>query len=121
MNKSIYINGFSREKVMSVIRKNSGGKRSINTNKLGGQYRSESGQCLVGCFIPDEVFKLEWDDNYSPVEEIFNEIENYMPMKIYELVRLQNLHDTGHIVGLEGEDYFKAIEDFIITLENSAA
>ena len=118
--KSIYINGFSRESVMRIIREESGGKKSRKDLNGNGQYRGlEDTKCLVGCFIPDNSYKDSYDENYDLIRNIFGEVEIFMPMRVEVLTELQGLHDGSLLNGLEGENYLNAIEEQLIALENT--
>lgn len=94
MEKSVFINGWTKEKVIAHIKENYKG-RSLDPTKQGCMYRGQNGaKCAVGLFIPDSV--------YTPVMEGYtiltsfdlrDRVESYMPMIFSKMADLQGIHD----------------------------
>ena len=121
----MYKNGWTRDKVMKVIRERNIGLFATNGDKCF--YRQDvNGQtncCLVGAFIPDDKYDPEMEE--KPAGHIINEfgLESDMPMPLAYMKKLQYWHDE---TGLEhqvwnddpqGEDFYKAVEKQLIRME----
>lgn len=126
----MYKKGWTRQKVMNVIRQRNKGERSVYDERYDEcGYRSPDGNaCLVGCFIPDD--KYESDMEGKNAREVINRygLHDFMPMREVIMSRLQTYHDYDikmHMV-LSGEDakgeaFFNAIENYLKVLEKRYA
>ena len=111
----MYINGFTRESVMKQIKARNLGYPAYNEEGDLCKYRAHDGnQCLVGCFIPDNLYEEEFEG--EPAKAIYDKMSEAMSMVRPMLQELQAFHD-GYI-NHETEDFFKAIENELIKLEN---
>lgn len=50
--------------------------------------------CAVGAFIPDEVYRPEFDTSGNGFDEIYTEIGCHMPLSRFGMSKLQNEHDV---------------------------
>ncbi len=116
----MYINGWTRESVMKQIRLKNLGKLSYKFNK-GCRYRNDDGnQCLMGCFIPDAKYRSNMENlNISRCVNEFD-LSSDMPLRNLYLNMMQNFHDYK-LTSLEGEEFFKAIENKLIELEKTVS
>lgn len=115
---SIYINGYDRQKVMDQIKARNLGYRAFDYYKDECYYRASDGNCcLVGCFIPDELYdsKIEGNDAIHAIKYL--ELENHMPLSNRLMNRLQELHDGSTLEDLDKEDFYKAIEERLAFFE----
>lgn len=107
----MFLNGFTKESVMAVIKKKSlGYPAKDGTNCM---YRAENGNCcLVGAFIPDEVYdsKMETKSAYNVINEF--DLHEYMPFNIDIMGELQDWHDSESLTQVY-EQWFKNIEEKI--------
>lgn len=118
---SIYINGFTRDKVMQVIRKENLGKKSSHDYTCS--YRNPDGnKCLVGCFIPDDKYDELMESKTVDLDflEKYN-LKVNMPLRTNIMERLQKFHDRGKFKGLTSVEFFKKIEDKLIAMEVDCA
>lgn len=88
----MYINGWTRESVMKQIRANNLGYPAYNKTQDQCMYRAHDGnQCLVGCFIPDDLYEEEFESEGAEI--IFDKMPEKMPIDRSMLRRLQIFHD----------------------------
>lgn len=112
----MYINGFTRESVMKQIRSKNLGYPAYNEEGDQCKYRAFDGnQCLVGCFIPDHLYKEEFEG--EPVEDIFDKISEVMPLTKPALEKFQEFHDRYELRDETAETFFKDIEYKLTKLE----
>ena len=114
----MYINGFTRESVMEQIRARNLGYPSNCGDEDGTQclYRAPNGnQCLVGCFIPDNLYKQEFEG--KPVKAIYDKMPEVMPLPKHYLIKFQDFHDKYILRDETPEMFFKDIENKLIELE----
>jgi hypothetical protein len=112
----MYINGFTRESVMAQIKAKNMGYPSYDEDRSQCMYRNFDGnQCLVGCFIPDNLYEEDFEGDHAEV--IFEKMPDIMPIVKPMLRKLQNFHD-GHTYIVENANkFFKDIENKLIELE----
>ena len=112
----MYINGFTYKSVMKQIRANNLGYPAYNKEGDRCQQKAHDGnQCLVGCFIPDNLYKPEFEG--EPAKAIYDKMPEVMPLIRPVLQVLQEFHDD--YIHHETEDFFKAIENKLIELEEN--
>ena len=112
----MYINGFTRESVMKQIRSKNLGYPAYNEEKEECQYRTSDGNaCLVGCFIPDNLYEKEFEK--EGVYDIFKKMTEIMPLVKPMLKKLQEFHDRYILRDETPEMFFKDIENKLIQLE----
>lgn len=124
MNKgSIYINGFTRTKVMEVIKSKGLAERCGGEGMTGSCfYRNKIGNmCLIGRFIPDSEYtsEMEFKTIYT-VLDTYSSLHKHMPLDSFQLSQLQSFHDHGELTET-GDDFYKAIENRLIEMEGSYA
>lgn len=109
----MYINGFTRESVMRQIKSRNMGYPSYDENGEQCMYRAHDGnQCLVGCFIPDNLYEEDFEGEHSGV--IYDKMSDIMPIVRPMLLLLQKYHDGYY---KENNNFFKDIEKKLIDLE----
>jgi len=114
----MYINGWTREKVMKQIRLKNKGYRSYGNGEC--RYRTaDNNQCLVGCFIPDEKYDREMEGDGSCYVIAKYNLEEYMPLRQGLMSRLQAFHDGFLQETVRGEDFYKSIEEKLIYMEEN--
>ena len=117
----MYINGWNKEKVMAQIRLKNNGSRAFENEQC--KYRTDNNNaCLVGCFIPDEKYKLSMDTNGSNSAQIV--IKNYnlgrfMPLDNKQMSFLQSLHDD-ELEDYNGEEFYKTIENYLSQFDTAS-
>ena len=111
----MYINGWTRESVMKQIKARNLGYPAYNEEGDQCRYRAnDNNQCLVGCFIPDNLYEENFEG--EPAKAIYDKMPEVMPLTRLMLQELQTFHDS--YISHETEDFFKAIEDELIKLED---
>lgn len=113
----MYINGYNRQKVMDVIKKNSQGYQAYASGEcMYRTHEDEPNSCLVGCFIPDDKYdeNMEGRDAVDVRQRFF--LDEFMPMGDGALIQLQNFHDEELDI-LSGQEFFDAIEEKLVDLE----
>lgn len=114
----MYINGWTRESVMKQIRANNLGYPAYNEEQDQCKYRAHDGnQCLVGCFIPDNLYEQEFEG--EPAKAIYDKMSEVMPMVRPSLQKLQEFHDKYHVANLTGNIFFELVEEELIKLEKA--
>ena len=114
----MYINGFTRESVMKQIRANNLGYPAYNSVGDQCMYRAHDGnQCLVGCFIPDDLYEQEFEG--EPAKAIYDKMSEKMPIVRPMLQKLQTFHDGYTSEALTGKYFFEQIENKLIELEKT--
>ena len=112
----MYINGFTRESVMKQIKAKNLGYPSYNEEGDLCKYRGVDGnQCLVGCFIPDNLYEEEFEG--EPARAIYDKMPEVMPLPRHQLSRFQEFHDKYILRDETPEMFFKDIETKLIELE----
>ena len=113
----MYINGFTRESVMAQIKARNLGFPSQDHAENQCMYRNFDGnQCLVGCFIPDNLYEEDFEGEGSDV--IFEKMPDKMPMVKPMLWAFQSFHDRHAHKKFETSDkFFKLVELELIDLE----
>jgi len=113
----MYINGFTRESVMKQIKAKNLGYPSYCATEDQCMYRAPDGnQCLVGCFIPDNLYEEDFESEGSNV--IFEKMPDKMPMIKEALWAFQSFHDRyAHEKSADGGVFFEKIEQELIDLE----
>ena len=113
----MYINGFTRESVMKQIRARNLGYPAYNSVGDQCMYRAHDGnQCLVGCFIPDNLYEQEFEG--EPAKAIYDKMSEKMPIVRPMLQELQTFHDAYISENNSAEIFFEDIENRLITLED---
>ena len=114
---SIYKNGFTREKTMEIIRQNNKGYQA---GYLGNcEYRTSDGNCcLVRCFIPEDRYNKSMEGLDSNAVLGSFSLESLMPLGSSLMRSLQWFHDE-ELTGLDGENFYNAIEQKLISLEKN--
>lgn len=113
---SIYINGFDRKSTMKQIKAKNLGHKAFDGDNC--YYRAEDGNCcLVGCFIPDELYNssIEGTDASHVIRHL--KLENHMPLSNDLMDSLQIFHDGTTLEGLDKEDFYKEIEEKLVFFE----
>ena len=112
----MYINGWTRESVMKQIRSRNLGYPAYCENGDYCRYRAYDGnQCLVGCFIPDDLYEEEFESEPSCL--IYDKISEKMPIVRPFLKKLQIFHDSYELRDENAETFFEDIEHKLILLE----
>jgi len=112
----MYINGFTRESVMRQIRDRNLGYPAYNYSGEQCMYRANDGnQCLVGCFIPDNLYEEEFEGLFAAV--IFDKMPEKMPIVRPMLIKFQDFHDRYNLEDETPETFFKDIEHKLTLLE----
>ena len=112
----MYINGFTRESVMKQIRAKNLGYPAYNEGGEQCMYRAPDGnQCLVGCFIPDNLYEVDFEGTFAAV--IYDKMSEKMPIVRPMLQQLQEFHDKYISEDNSAEIFFKDIENKLIELE----
>jgi len=112
----MYINGWTREKLMKQIRLKNKGYRSYDNGEC--RYRDDdNNQCLVGCFIPDVKYSTDMESRSATC--IIREFDLYkeMPLSIERMDSLQFFHDAV-VEDLDGESFYEAVEEKLIDMES---
>ena len=90
------INGFTKKKMIEVIKQNFKGK-SYDSENDACMYRGPNGKkCVVGCFIPDDV-EIDSGTNRSGVNLLLQQhpsLKPLMPLDEESLKWFQSFHDT---------------------------
>lgn len=94
----MWINGYNREKFLSQLQEKNGFNICTDILNLCA-YRGvidsngKMGGCFVGAFIPDEKYSvlIEGDS----VDMIYDGLEDFMPLPLDQMIKLQTLHDTN--------------------------
>ena len=110
----MYENGYDLKKTMEQIRKNNKGYVS-QENGGNCQYRSDDGNaCLVGCFIPDDKYQdiMEETEALTVIEDY--DLANFMPMNVFVMNELQELHDNELEYIRGSENFYTTIEKWLI-------
>jgi hypothetical protein len=103
----MYINGYNRKKVMEVIKKNNLGRKSVDEWDNCLYSSPDNNKCLVGCFIPDELYNEEMENkSVDNLLKFYPELREHMPMDTFSLTKLQTYHD--YHISYE-TDFFGAI------------
>lgn len=110
----MYQNGFTKESVMAVIKQRSHGYPA--KNGAACMYRADNGNCcLVGAFIPDEVYK----DNMETLtaDQVIHrfDLDKYMPFNVDIMSKLQEFHDNESSTQVY-DQWFKNIEEYLDVL-----
>jgi len=109
---SIYINGYTRKKVLNAIKK----KTLLKPCKNMGTcfYRGSDGnKCLIGVFIPDDKYTVRMEYCTKTVIETYM-LERFMPMNTDRMYKLQRFHDSY----LNNDKYYlKDIENKLVEME----
>lgn len=78
--------------MMEQIKLKNNGKKCVDK---GGacRYRSKSLKncCIVGCFIPDDIYGPEFED--QGILDIIADVQDFMPLEGDGLYLLQQVHD----------------------------
>jgi hypothetical protein len=110
----MYINGWTRESVMKQIKANNLGYPAYCEDETQCLYRASDGnQCLVGCFIPDNLYEQEFEGEGAKV--IYDKMPEVMPLTRLMLQRFQEFHDR--YISEDNKDFFKDVESKLIELE----
>lgn len=115
----MYKNNFNRQKVMEIIKQNNQGYQAIESDNCC--YRTsgeETNMCLVGCFIPDDLYS-ENMETYN-ADLVINQFKlgSYMPLNNSGMEELQGFHDD-ELNDLCGKEFYSAIEQKLIDMENN--
>jgi hypothetical protein len=92
------INGFTKQTIKHKIQTEFTDK---SLNDIGGcVYRGMDGRkCIVGCFIPDEMYEPEMDKNadtsVTGILKNYPDLKSFMPLELEALKDLQHEHDEG--------------------------
>jgi hypothetical protein len=113
----MYINGFTRESVMKQIKARNLGYPSYSEDGDQCLYRASDGnQCLVGCFMPDDLYEGRFEG--EPAEVIYDIMPDKMPIVRTMLRKLQIFHDDhAYEKSADGGVFFEKIEHKLIDLE----
>ena len=112
----MYINGFTRESVMKQIRSRNLGFPSYDENGQQCMYRAHNGnQCLVGCFIPDNLYEEDFEGESSHI--IYDKMPDKMPIVRPMLRRLQEYHDEYIYEYRKNDNFLREVELELISLE----
>jgi hypothetical protein len=88
------INGWTKNKMKEYIV-----KYNKNTPAVDNQtcvYETEDGnRCAIGIFIPDSFkIALKFDSGVKKLLDKYPELNDYMPLEIEGLKRMQDIHDN---------------------------
>lgn len=104
-----FLNGWTKETFMAQIKKKNPNAKV--TNSEGScLYRDSNGACcLIGAFIPDDVYNINMETHSS--DDVINgyDLHDIMPFDIRTMYKLQFLHDRLQ----NHEDLYQKVEDFI--------
>jgi hypothetical protein len=91
------INGWTKEKIISFIKKEFKGK-SVMLNGKSCAYRGINGaKCAVGMFIPDSMYDTKMENLCtSAVVEINTALEAVFPLNVCNMEELQSIHDGSN-------------------------
>jgi hypothetical protein len=102
------------EEVMKIIRTKNKGYRSVENDRCA--YRANDGNCcLVGAFIPDDKYKTSMERKSAYQVITGYDLDEYMPFDSTTMHRIQLFHDARISKSLEGEEFYKTIENFLKT------
>lgn len=100
MSKLKCINGFTKKKMIAVIKREFKGKSFIDrSNGITCAYRGEDGtKCAVGMFIPDNLYHsaMDSDEAGTTIQHIVNlspKLKQVLPLNIKALEEFQTIHD----------------------------
>lgn len=112
----MYINGWTRESVMRQIKARNMGHPAYCDEGAQCMYRAPDGnQCLVGCFIPDNLYEEDFEGEHAGV--IYDKMPEVMPLVRPMLKAFQRFHDEYIDRGDSTETFFKDIEFKLLDLE----
>lgn len=104
-----FLNGWTKETFMAQIKKKN---PNIKVANQAGSclYRDSNGACcLVGAFIPDDVYDVNMETKAADDVIKSYDLHDIMPFDIATMDKLQFLHDRLNI----HEDLYRKVEDFI--------
>jgi hypothetical protein len=104
-----FLNGWTKKTFMEQIKKKNKNQKVIN-NIGSCLYRDSDGACcLVGAFIPDDVYTHAMESRHAVDVIESYDLEDIMPFDKYTMDKLQFIHDRLS----EDDDLFTEVEDFI--------
>ena len=107
----MYKNGFTKRKIMNVIKKNNQGYQASSRGAC--MYRTDTEDvncCIVGCFIPDNKYSEKMEDHDADSVITDYNLEQFMPLSTELMEKLQRFHDED-LYGLTGKEFYDTIEE----------
>lgn len=91
------INGWTKKKIIEVIRTRPDGQCLKRGDDSSCAYRGANGaRCAVGVFIPNHLYRRTMEDLGAPkLLESFPHLEKLMPLDSDALKEFQQVHDYG--------------------------
>lgn len=105
------INGWTKDKILEQLDKRMPDEGAATRDGNCCYLTDEGKTCAIGAFIPENLYKKEWDDRKVDVSSIIREskeVEAVMPFCMNGLIPLQQLHDhwaTDLTGTVGGRDY----------------
>lgn len=91
------INGWTKAKMLKVIKARKYAKAAYNEDYEHCEYRTRDGnKCAVGLFIPSKHEGFSFRGVASELLDYYPELKNFMPLKTQELEALQAEHDDEY-------------------------
>jgi len=92
-----WLNDWTEEKFLKQIEKKNGWQRVTGKDESFCAFRNDKGfGCIVGAFIPDSKYSSRMERSNNSAQEVIKrfKLEKYMPLDIYDMRDLQNVHDS---------------------------
>jgi len=113
----MFLNGWTKEKVLEQIKKKNLGYPAKNDDGSCFYRQDVNGQtncCLVGAFIPDDLYHEGME--FQGIDDILDKtLEKHMPMDVDSMAELQGYHDGDleRDMDYTGASLYDLVEKFI--------
>lgn len=95
MTKHKCINGWTKERMLEVVRARRFDDRSMNHSRTACVYLNDEGnKCAIGLFIPDGHPGQQLNDCATVLFRQFPDLKHLMPLPVRYMDTLQRVHDS---------------------------